>query len=577
MEGRGKESRVHVRQEGPVSTNGVMQVVLSQVGIARAAASAGPDAGAAASVAPQASAGAAAGLDALSSLSYWERSWSHVADAAATGVLAGVLLLLALGIGKVTRDAFIQKRLRSIRVSVFAYAAAEGIAALVRPGSEGLGRGLHVLALAFITLACVQTAGVLIIDVLVSRMRRFHFPVIIRDLIVIIVFLVAAISVLGSQGLDLTAVAASAGFLGIVFGLAMQDSLGNVFAGLSLQMERPFDVDDWVRFDEKEGKVREINWRSVKIETLNREVVIIPNTVITKASIVNLSKPTHLLRRETQIGFRYEDPPNRIKSVVMDALLRIPGVVKDPPPAVLTIGYKDYNIIYRILYYIQDLDRRELIEDEVNAKIWYALERAGISVPFPIQDLNVTRVEHLAGEEKRRQEEAESRHRQALLSGVPLFSALPPEDVAFLAGSASLQRYSAGEAVVRQGEAGDSFFVVRSGQAEVRVTDPRTAETAPVARLSTGDYFGEMSLITGEPRSATVVALDDSLFLVVDKTQFKRVVESDQSALERISAVVVSRKLQMEQGLDKMRRESSQEIQAARDSLVQRILAFLKS
>lgn len=76
---------------------------------------------------------------------------------------------------------------------------------------------------------------------------------------------------LGHLGLDLTAVAASAGFLGIVLGLAMQDTLGNVFAGLSLQMERPFSVDDWVRFGNQEGKVKEINWRSVTMERARRE------------------------------------------------------------------------------------------------------------------------------------------------------------------------------------------------------------------------------------------------------------------------------------------------------------------
>lgn len=509
------------------------------------------------------------------SASYFEQVWFYFKDGIGGFSVALLLLAVVVLLRRLSADPHIQKRVRAPGVALYAYIAAFTIALMVKPQSFGLGRVFHIFSLSSLTLAAVLMAGLIFIDIVLIRMRKVMFPAIIRDLLVIIIFLIALIVVLGQQGLDLTAIVASAGFLGIVFGLAMQDTLGNVFAGLAIQVEKPFDVSDWVQFSEHEGRVREINWRSVKIETLDKEVVVIPNTVVTKSKVVNMSQPTNVLRRRTVLRLPFTEPPNKVKRVVTETLRRIPGILSDPPPVVFVSQYLEYAMEYRITYHITDLERRELLLDEVNAKLWYAMKRSGLRVPFPVEDHYI----RFPMEEEKHEDfgEKDLAERKRLLSGVPFFTPLPAEDLEFLAANAGLQGFAAGEEVVRQGEAGYSFYVVMEGLAEVRSSTRDGGKEVELARIQRGGYFGEMSLMTGERRSATVVAAVDTEFLVVDKEHFKSVITKHPEVVNRISEIIVARKMQIAEG-HKAHRKKEQQEEAEREqaSLINRIKSFFK-
>jgi len=447
-----------------------------------------------------------------------------------------VLLILRQLVTPMTR-----RRVRAPIVLLYVFMGVFAAAFFARLYLPGIFKLLYFLSLATITLAGVLAAAFALVDLVLTRRREAPFPTIIRDILVVIVYLVALFVVLGNQGLDLTAILASAGFVGLFVGLAMQDTLGNLVSGLAMQVEKPFDVGDWVKFSDQEGRVVEINWRSVTIETFWADIVVIPNTVITKAPIINYSRPARNHRRKLNVGLPYGAPPEKAKRVILEVLRRVPGVAMEPRPRILLKEYGDFSIRYKILFFINDFDEREFIEDEVMNRIWYALKRAGIRIPFPISDVYLRKVKE---EEASEDERAEGREVRSMLERVSFFRPLSEEHLEYLAAAGRREFCPAEETVVRQGDPGHSFYVILDGIVSVDVKGPDEDETR-VARLSRGDYFGEMSLMTGERRSATVRTLRDTEFLVIDKTVFKKIIEDHPEVVGRISELIVARRLQI--------------------------------
>ncbi len=458
-----------------------------------------------------------------------------------------LLILLASVLSQIARIHKTTIHIKAPRLATYGALFLFLLSAVFNQYSASFANIFYFVSLTGITLAATQLSGVIVIDIFLQR-RGIRVPTIIRDLLVIIVFVVAIFVVLGNQGVNLTAILASAGFVGIVLGLAMQDTLGNIISGLALQMERPFSVGEFVRFEDREGRVTEINWRSVRIETKDLETIIVPNSMITKASVVNLCRPTNLLRRHTIIGLPYGLPPNRAKRVIEDALKKLSSIVVDPPPKVLLTKYSDYSIDYKVTYFLAHPDGREDVLDEVNTVIWYALRRAGIEVPFPIQDIFVHNPEGKEKELSLREEEFQER--LELLTDVPFFEPLPRDDLDHLARKARTEAFAAGEEVVRKGDLGASFFIVRDGTAVVVGRDDTDGSAIEIARLHRGAHFGEMSLMTGERRTATVVAHEDCEFLVVDREPFREVINRNPESLERISEIIVARKQATQKELD---------------------------
>ena len=457
------------------------------------------------------------------------------------GFWVGLAMLIILLVLRQLVTATLQRRLHAPIVLLYVYAGILFLTLVSRLYLPGIFKLLYFFSLATITLAGVLVGAFAVVDLVITRRREAPFPAIIRDILVVILYLVALFVVLGNQGLDLTAILASAGFVGLFVGLAMQDTLGNLVSGLAMQMEKPFDVGDWVKFSDQEGAVVEINWRSVTIETFWADIVVIPNTVVTKAPIINYSRPARNHRRKLNVGLPYGAPPEKVKRVIMDVLRRVPTVAMDPAPRVLLKEYGDFSIRYKILFFIEDFDEREFIEDEVMNRIWYALKRAGIRIPFPISDVYLRQVKE---EEASEDERAEGREVRTILERVSFFRPLSDADMDYLASAGRREFCPAGETVVRQGDPGHSFYVILDGTVSVDVKGTGGEEIS-VARLSRGDYFGEMSLMTGEHRAANVRTLRDTEFLVIDKAVFKKIIESHPEVVGRISELIIARRLQI--------------------------------
>jgi small-conductance mechanosensitive channel/CRP-like cAMP-binding protein len=384
-----------------------------------------------------------------------------------------------------------------------------------------------------------------------------RFPAIVQDVVVIGLFLVISTMLMKEQLLTTSAVGA------VVVGFALQDTLGNLFSGLAIQIEKPFRVGHWVAVGGHEGQVQEITWRATKLRTKAGQFLIVPNGVISKEPILNYSEPTIPTRLDVEVGANYSVPPNQVKTALREALGNSPLVLTTPPANVVLQDFAASAITYRVQFWVADYAVDNQARDQVRTNIWYAFRRHNIEIPFPIQ------VQYEREEEPARTPAAIS-DAATRLGAIELFATVSPDRRVELARDAHEHLFCAGEAIVRQGEAGSSMFVVLSGRARV-VLEPAGQE---VAVIEPGGFFGEMSMLTGDTRTATVRAIDDVRALEISAERFRALAIEQPDLVEHISRVVSSRRV----GLDEARAvaAASAATVAAPRTLLGRIQKFLR-
>lgn len=371
-------------------------------------------------------------------------------------------------------------------------------------------------------------------------------------------------------GADLSGLLAALGVGSIVIGLALQDTLGNLMAGIALLFERPFAIGDWIKVGDVRGKVLEMNWRAVHIRTRQRELIVVPNSTLGQETIVNQSRPTKIHIEEVQIGFSYDDPPNRVKRLLKRTALQTRGVLADPEPRVQTVNYNDFSIDYRIELPMADVAERERIKDEFFTQVWYVAKRNHLTIPFPIRTVFKTELPPPPPPRAGAERFAKT------LQNIPVFIPLASEELDILADGADTEHFGAGERIVHQGTEGDALYVIREGTAVVSVNMEGGGERE-VARLSRGEFFGEMALLTGEPRSAHVTAQDDLEVIVIRAPTLKALLARRPALAEEIAEIVEARKegLRAVKELAALPNETRQAVQSRATVLVSRIRHFL--
>jgi small-conductance mechanosensitive channel/CRP-like cAMP-binding protein len=439
------------------------------------------------------------------------------------------LLAVMLVLRGASRNRHLRGRLSASAAAAATYAivAATIDYGAMRPGMLDELRILQPLLLAF---AIINALVALLINP--WRVDRIpdRFPTILQDTIVIVLFALAATLLLQDRIFAATAAGA------VVIGLALQDTLGNLFAGLAIQIEKPFNVGHWVRVADIDGVVSEITWRATKIRTKNGNFVVVPNSKLSADIIINYSEPTLDTRVEVDVGVAYDAPPTRVKRVILDAVRDEPLISRSQPPEVLIVDFAGSSIIYRLRVWCEEfLDTDERLQDRIRTAIYYAFRRENIEIPYPIQ------IEY--SREEAPPSTGLGTRAQAILADVAIFSSLSAGERQQLAQAAREVTFGASEIVVRQGDAGQSMFVVVSGEARVTVD---SAENE-VARIGAGGFFGEMSLLTGAPRNATVRAIVDSQLVEITVDAFKRFVMANPLALEQVGAAVAKRRAELEE------------------------------
>lgn len=459
-------------------------------------------------------------------------------------LLMGVAALAAtLFVWSVTLNRLVRRKLKLSIFLLGAYVLLH-LAYLLRPELAGGGPDLSAPTPAdlsygirpFERLALAAAIINLLVIGLINPLRqdrvRDRFPAILQDAIVIGILLVVATLVFKEQLLTTSAVGA------VVVGFALQDTLGNAFAGLAIQSERPFNVGHWIKVADFEGRVAEVTWRATKLRTRTGNFIVVPNNLIAKEAITNYSEPVAPSRLEVEVGVAYQASPDVVKRAMLEAISQTSAALERPAPDVLLVAFDASSMNYRARFWIADYELDDEARDEVRTAIHYAFARHGIEIPYPIQ---VEYSRDLSGPDAA----ALQRDRQQVLDTVDLFATLSAEQRASLAASTVTRLYGNGEAIVRQGKPGDSMYVVCSGGVSV-VIEPERRE---VASIDPGGYFGEMSLLTGEPRTATVVARGETVVLELTAGQFRTLGVESPEAVERVGLAAVTRR----EALDRVR------------------------
>jgi CRP-like cAMP-binding protein len=260
--------------------------------------------------------------------------------------------------------------------------------------------------------------------------------------------------------------------------------------------------------------------------------VIVPNNVLARDTIVNYSDPTAETRVDVEILTGYEPAPNDVKSAILAAIAGAPAILPSPAPEVLLFGLTTTHVTYRVSVWVSSFALEDKARDSVRSLVQYEFRRRGILPPMPMM---IQYTEHPS----RGRTADEMTQLIRVVRGVDILAPLSDEDCSELVKSAADRLYAAGETIVSEGASGSSLFVVCRGEVRVTVgTPPRD-----VARVGPGQYFGEMSLLTGDPRTATVSAVTDCTLLEIQAEDFRRLVLADPMLVERIGVAVAERQV----------------------------------
>jgi small-conductance mechanosensitive channel len=439
-----------------------------------------------------------------------------------------VVILLTLAARAATVNRLVSRKLRlSLLVALLSL-----VASLVRLSGwvpAALDAQVRSVDSLLVALAAINLLVVVAINPLREDRVPARFPNIVQDAIIVGVFLLAATAVLQEKFLTTSAVGA------VVVGFALQDTLGNAFAGLAIQTEKPYHVGQWIRVGEHEGCVEEITWRATKLRTKASNFVIIPNNVMSKDPIVNYSEPVVPTRLTVEVGASYLVPPNDVKAAILEAIGNVPLALATPAPDVLLIDFGASAIVYRAWFWVEDYGQDEAAKSQVRTSIWYTFKRRNIEIPWPIQ------VEYQREEAAARPADLTSRMAETL-GQVEVLASLAAEERLELAAMCDERLYARGEVVVRRDAPGASMFVVSSGEVEILLGP----EARRIAVTSAGGFFGEMSLLTGNPRTATVRAIDDCTLVEITAEAFRRFVLERPAVLEAVAVAVMERSAAIE-------------------------------
>jgi small-conductance mechanosensitive channel/CRP-like cAMP-binding protein len=454
----------------------------------------------------------------------------------------------------------------------------------------GLASYLEAALVFFAAILVIHFCDAVVLGWFALKGRPYPLPHVLRGFILGVLYLAVLISVLkGALGINLTAFLATSAVLTMIIGLALQGVLSNILAGMSLQFAKCFARGDWVKVGDQEGVVVDMNWRETRLQDRQSNVVVLPNSTVAAATIVNFSRPNPrtALALMLKVGFRA--PAALVQENLLAAAREVGAVLAEPAPLAYILSYDETGVSYQLKFWVEDYAGKFLITTEVAKRVWYKFRRQGIEVPIALDDKVAEVLRGLRDEDRRESEEAERRRNFADLvrssflrrtGGKGAGRLLVPErEVRELAGLVRRRGYAAGEILFRQGDRGESCFVVaRGGLRGEIVTEEEGKRYRTEFRVEPGGLFGEMSLVSGMPRTATGIFEKDSELIEIGAEAFGRLLGRNPRLAEVIAAVVSERNRKNQETLSKIKELSAQDLARglSRKSVLQRLKGLVR-
>jgi small-conductance mechanosensitive channel len=375
---------------------------------------------------------------------------------------------------------------------------------------------------------------------------------IIEDLAIVLAYVGYGLVQLRGAGVDLGSLVTTSAILTAVIAFAMQDTLGNVLGGLAIQLDSSVQVGDWIRVDDTlTGRVRDIRWRTTLIETRNWETVLIPNSALMKGRVSILGRregATPAWRRSLNFMVDPGVPPARVIATVEDEMreLAIPNVARVPAPSCVLHSFEQGNLRYQLRYFLTDFLEDDTTDSMVRVHLFASLQRAGIRMAEPQHTIHAVQRDEAHAETVKKRELT---RRLKVLNSVQLFAGLSEGEKAELAERLQYAPFARGDAITKQGSTAHWLYILAFGEAEV-LYEPPGGGAQVIGRVQAGQFFGEMALISGEARSATVTAKTDVECYRLDRASFKELLGMRPEIASEVGRIVGSRKPDLEQARD---------------------------
>jgi small-conductance mechanosensitive channel/CRP-like cAMP-binding protein len=408
---------------------------------------------------------------------------------------------------------------------------------------------LKFISWLILTFAAVRLILYIYGDLFVVRWKKGSFPAAFKNIITVSVIVVAVLFLLkGILDINVTSLIATTTVLTATIGLAFQGTLANMLAGLTIHLEKPLKQGDWISVAGYEGRVTDITLRSTRIMTLDHNEVFIPNSKVLNEAVLNYSLPDADQMRKISFGVSYDIPPNKVKDVMLHVLASVPGVSGNLAPTVRVTNYADFSVHYEVRYAISDFSESIEIDARIMNLLWYQFKREGIDIPMPVRNINVRQT---TPESLKLECEQQSADILARMEKVDILSPLSKAELKKLVSRLSIKTFAAGEVPVHQGDAGDSFYIIKSGKVDV-IVEKVPGESAVVATLGPGNFFGEISLLTGATRTASIHVKEDAEFIVIDKESFTSTLVNNPSIAESLSHILSERQVGLDAEREKL-------------------------
>lgn len=423
--------------------------------------------------------------------------------------------------------------------------------------------------------------SVLFWDGLVARAIQGQVPRLLKDITGFLVYTVAATGVMSVVfNRPVTGFWATSGAVGVVLGIALRNIILDVFTGLAVNVDRPYSIGDWIMIvDNPGGKenlvgcVQEINWRTTRLRTTSNNMLVVPNNVMGQKVITNFMTPGEQSRFELEFTLDFSVPTERAIRVLTAAVLAVAdapeGPISEPRPKARVTGISDFGVRYCLRYWIVPrLVSPAKARHTVITSVMQQLHQAGMTLAYPKQDT------YYAAMPKRQYEPvAQLADRYEILNRIAWFAALTTEEVRRIGEAMIPRQVPAGTVMLHEGDTGDSMFVLLEGMLEIFVRSTETGEDIKVGKLTGGDVYGGMSLLTGEPRAATIKAATGAVAYEIRKEHLAPLLEARPEAAEGISQIVAERRVATERALAEV---TVEEPEKKTESLAKAILNRIK-
>lgn len=389
----------------------------------------------------------------------------------------------------------------------------------------------------------IRLAGLTLFRVVLPK-TGLHPPRIMEDMVIVLGYITWAMVRLRYAGLDLSGLVTTSAVITGIIAFSMQETLGNILGGLALQLDNSIAIGDWIRVDDVSGQVIEVHWRHTAVRTRNGEIVVLPNSMLMKGKFTIVgSADVPQWRRWITFQVSNAFPPQRVIAAVEEAIgqAEIPHLSRQPMPQCIATDFRDGLTHYAVRYWLTDALFDDPTDSLVRIHLFAALQRQSIALAPPVLAVNLT-AESSEREQLLRARELDLRKRT--LSKLELFSGFSDSELSEIAATLTFAPFARGDVITRQGAIAHWLYIVISGEVDIWFESP-DRERHLLTTLSAGRVFGEMGLMTGEPRRATVTARTDAECYRLDKKGFEHIIQSRPELADFFAHILSERNRQL--------------------------------